>query len=102
MQCLGSKLDAVAPLVAEDEEGIASGGGEVLAKGGDELGGKRDGGLIFEQEREAFAELDDKAGLERARKIDLDEMGIGAGQSAGWRRLWSGHPSEDARSTAGE
>lgn len=35
-------------------------GGKVFAEGGDEVGGERNGGLVFEQEREAFAELDDE------------------------------------------
>jgi hypothetical protein len=38
----------------------------VFAEVGDELGGERDGSLVFGQEREAFAEWDDETGLELA------------------------------------
>jgi hypothetical protein len=50
----------------------------VLSEVGEECGGERDGGLVFEKEREAFAELDDEAGLELAREIDFDEANVGA------------------------
>ena len=69
----------------------------MFAESGDELGGQRDGGLVFEQEREALAELDDEAGPELAREIDFDEADVGAGEAAGWSRAWFGHPGEDAR-----
>jgi hypothetical protein len=45
------------------------------------IGGDRDGGLVFEQEREAFAEFDDEAGPELAREVDFDEADIGAGET---------------------
>jgi hypothetical protein len=72
----------------------------VVAEGGDELGGERDGGIILKKKAEAFAELDDKAGAELARELDFNEAGIGAGQAAGWFGVWFGHPGEDARSAA--
>ena len=60
----------------------------------------RDGGLVFEQQREAFAELDDEAGPELTREVDFDEADVGAGKSTGWSRAWFGHPGEDAQSAA--
>ena len=69
----------------------------MFTEGGDELGGERDGGLVFEQEREALAELDDEAGPELAREIDFDEADFDASEAAGWSRAWFGHPGEDAR-----
>ena len=50
----------------------------MFAEGGDEFGGKRDTGAVFQQEREAFAELDDEAGVDLPREINLDEADIGA------------------------
>ena len=70
------------------------------AECGDEVGGERDGIAVFEQDREALTELDDKAGAELARELDFDEAGVGAGQAAGWIGVRFGHPGEDARSTA--
>jgi hypothetical protein len=72
----------------------------MVAEGRDEVGGKRDGIAVCEEEREAFAELDDKAGAELARELDFDESGIGASQVAGWIGVRFGHPGEDARSAA--
>jgi hypothetical protein len=72
----------------------------VFAESGDELGSERDGGLVFYQEREAFAELDDEAGPELAREIDFDETDVGADGPPGWSRVWFGHPGENARSAA--
>jgi hypothetical protein len=72
----------------------------VFAEGGDEVGGERDGGLIFEQEREALAELDDEAGPELAGEIDFDEVDTGAGGPTRGRWAWFGHPGEDALSAA--
>jgi hypothetical protein len=69
----------------------------MFTEDGDELGGERDGGLVFEQERETFAELDDEAGPELAREIDFDEADVGASEATGWSRAWFGHPGEDAR-----
>jgi hypothetical protein len=53
--------------------------------------------LVFEEAREAFAELDDEAGSELAREVDFDEADVGAGEAARWSRAWFGHPGEDAR-----
>jgi hypothetical protein len=72
----------------------------VLAEDADELGGEWDGGLIFEQERETLAELDDEAGPDLAWEIDFDEADVGAGEPTGWSWAWFGHPGEDARSAA--
>ncbi|HEX7261245.1 MAG TPA: hypothetical protein VF258_05475 [Luteolibacter sp.] len=58
------------------------------------IGGERDRGLVFQQKREAFAELDDKAGLELARKIDLDEADVGAGQVTSVGGTGFGHARE--------
>ena len=55
----------------------------MLAEGGEERGGKRDGGLVLEQQREAFAELDDEAGPELTREVDFDEADVGAGKPTG-------------------
>lgn len=51
----------------------------------------RDGGRVLQQERKALAELDDEAGPDLARKIDLDESDVGAGEPRGWRGAWFGH-----------
>jgi hypothetical protein len=72
----------------------------VFTEGGDELGSERDGSLVFEQEREAFAKLDDETGLELAREIDFDEADIMTGEATGWSGAGFGHPGEDARSAA--
>jgi hypothetical protein len=50
----------------------------LLPERGDELGGERDGGLVFQQKREAVAEFDDETGLDLARELDLDEADVGA------------------------
>jgi hypothetical protein len=50
----------------------------VLAEGGDEVGGERDGGVIFEQERKTFTELDDQTRAKLAREVDFDEAEAGA------------------------
>jgi hypothetical protein len=55
---------------------------------------------FFEKEREAFAKLDDEAGLELAREIDFDEANVGASEAVRWCGACFGHPSEDARSAA--
>jgi hypothetical protein len=72
----------------------------VFAEGSDEFGGERDGGVVFEQQREAFAELDDEAGPELVREVDFDEADVGAGGATGWSMAGVGHPGDDARSTA--
>jgi hypothetical protein len=72
----------------------------VFAEGGDEVGGERNGSVVFEQEREAFAELDDEAGPELEWQFHFDEADIGAGDATGWSGVWFGHPGEDARSAA--
>jgi hypothetical protein len=74
--------------------------GEVLAEDGDKLGGERDSGLVFEQERETFAKLDDETGPELAREVDFDEADVDAGGPMGWSGTGSGHPGEDAQSAA--
>jgi len=56
----------------------------MFAEGGDEFGGKRDTGAVFQQEREAFAELDDEAGVDLPREINLDEADIGAHGPPDW------------------
>ena len=66
----------------------------------DEGGGERDGGVVFYQQREPFAELDVEAGPELAREIDFDEADAGASEPAGWSGPWFGHPGKDARSAA--
>jgi hypothetical protein len=71
----------------------------LFAEGGDELGGERDGRLIFQQKRQAIAEFDDKAGLKLAREFDLDEADVGAGQLTGWSGMGSGHVRKNSRST---
>ncbi len=70
----------------------------MLAEDADKLSGERDGGLIFEQKREALAELNDEAGPDLAREIDFDEADVDAGEPTGWSRAWFGHPGEDALS----
>jgi hypothetical protein len=55
----------------------------MFAESGDECGGEGDGGLVLQQEREAFAELDDEAGPELAREIHFDEADVGAGEATG-------------------
>jgi hypothetical protein len=77
---------------------MASFRGEVFAEGGDKLGGERNGGVVFKQEREAFAELDDEARPKLAREVDFDETDVGADGPTGWCRAGFGHPGEDARS----
>ncbi len=72
----------------------------MFAEGGDEFGGEGDGGLLFEQEREALAEFDDEVGPERAREVNFDEADVGAGEATGWCGAGFGHPGEDARSAA--
>jgi hypothetical protein len=72
----------------------------LFAEGGDEVGGERDGGVVFDQQREPFAELDGEAGPELAREVDFDEADAGAGEPAGWSGAWFGPPGEDARSAA--
>ena len=72
----------------------------MLAEDGEECGGERDGGPVFEQQREAFAELDDEAGPKLMREVDFDEADVGAGKPTGWSWAWSGHPGEDAQSAA--
>jgi len=54
--------------------------------------------VVFEQEREAFAEFDDEVGPELAREVDFDERDVGAGGTTGWGMVGSGHPGDDARS----
>jgi hypothetical protein len=49
----------------------------LFAEGGDELGGQRDGGWIFQQERKTFVKFDDEARPELAREIDFDETDVG-------------------------
>jgi hypothetical protein len=75
---------------------------KMLAASGDEFGGEGNGRLVFEEEREAFAKLNDDAGSELAREsdFDFDEADLGAGEAAGWSRAWLGHPGEDARLAA--
>jgi len=58
----------------------------MFAESGDEFGGDRDGGLVFEKERKAFAEQDDEAGSELAREFDFGEADVGASETAGWSR----------------
>jgi hypothetical protein len=53
--------------------------------------------LVFEQEREAFAELNHEAGPELARKIDFGEADVGASKPTGWSGARFGHPGENAR-----
>ncbi len=72
----------------------------MVPEGGDEVGGERDGCLVFEQERESLAELDDEAGPELAWEVNFDETDVGAGEPTGWSRAWFGHPGEDAQSAA--
>lgn len=50
--------------------------GKVLAEGGDDLGGDGNDCLIFQQNRDAFAEFDDKPGSERLQEFDFGEAGI--------------------------
>ena len=66
----------------------------------DEVGGNRNGGVIFEQERKTFAELDDEARLELAREVEFDETDVGAGEATGRGGVGFGHHAEDARSAA--
>ena len=70
----------------------------MFAEGGDEVGGERNGGLVFEQKREALAELDDETGSELPREIDFDETDIAADEATGWCVAGFGHPGDDARS----
>ena len=62
---------------------MASFCGKVFTEGCDEFGSERDGCLVFEQEREALAEFDDKAGPERAREVDFDKADVDAGEATG-------------------
>lgn len=48
----------------------------MFAEDGYELGGERDGGSVFEQERAAIDELDDEAESERAREVNFDEAHV--------------------------
>jgi hypothetical protein len=66
------------------------------AEGDDKLGGQRDSGLIFQQERETFRELDDETGTKLAGEINLDEFEVVAGELTGRSGAGSGHPGEDA------
>ena len=52
----------------------------MLAEGCEKCGGERDGGLVFGQQQEAFAELDDEAGTVLTREVDSDEAEVGAGK----------------------
>lgn len=74
--------------------------GKLLAEGADKLGGGRDGGLVLQQKRKAFAEFDDKAGLDLARELDMDEADVGAGQATSACGTGFGHARENIRSTA--
>ena len=65
----------------------------MVAESSDEFGGGRNGGLVFKQQLETVAELDDKAGPELARDA-------GKGGATGWSMARSGHPGEDARAAA--
>ena len=72
----------------------------MFAKGGNELGGKWDGNLIFEQKREAFAELDDDLGVELAQEVDFDEADVVTGQVTRACGACFGHAREISRSNA--
>ena len=61
---------------------------------GDEIGGERDGIAIFEQDRETFPELDDKAGAELAREIDFNEADIVTFQRLRRAGVGTGHGAQ--------
>jgi hypothetical protein len=70
-----------------------------LAKGGDELGGQRDGGAVLKQQRKALAELDDHARAEHGGELDLGEADVGARQRPRRTGIGWGHPAESGSST---